>query len=340
MKTLTWNFLIFVLLITQLVSCKQNPQDVINGYYNKGEFNGSVLIVKDGQIVCDTALGFRNFEKKLKADKNTSFYIASLSKPFTAAAIIMLEQEGLLKFDDKASRFIKLPEYAKNITIRQLLHHTSGIRDYENLFSKKGLTNQEVMNWLSDLKNLDFTPDSEFKYSNSGYIILSRIIEKVSGKSYSTYINEQIITPLKMSNTYVYEPGTVIQNKASGYNKQKQPDGYSILTTGDGGIYSTPEDLYKFDQALRNYSLINKENTNMMYSPFPLSNGKISDYGFAWFIENKNGGKSAMHTGGLNGFKALFWRDLKHNSCIIALTNQGDAFPLGNFLYDIKKTIR
>ncbi|QBJ85676.1 class A beta-lactamase-related serine hydrolase [Chryseobacterium gleum] len=340
MKTLTWNFFIVVLLITKLVSCKQNPQDVINGYYNKGEFNGSVLIVKNGQIVCDTALGFRNFEKKLKADKNTSFYIASLSKPFTAAAIIMLEQKGLLKFDDKASQFIKLPEYAKNITVRQLLHHTSGIRDYENLFSKKGLTNQQVMNWLFDLKNLEFIPDSEFKYSNSGYIILSQIIEKFSGKSYSTFINEQIITPLKMGNTYVYEPGTVIQNRAAGYNKQKQPDDYSILTTGDGGIYSTPEDLYKFDRALRNYSLINKENTIMMYSPFQLSNAKISDYGFAWFLENKNGGKSAMHTGGLNGFKALFWRDLKHNSCIIALTNQGDTFPLGNFLYDIKKTIQ
>lgn len=340
MKTLIWNILTAVSLIVQLVSCKQHPQDVVNKYYSQGEFNGSVLIVKNGQMVCDTTLGFRNIEKGLKADKNTSFYIASLSKSFTAIAILISEQKGLLKLDDKASMFVNLPEYAENVTVRQLLHHTSGIRDYENLFSKKGLTNQDVINWLFNLKNLDFIPDSQFKYSNSGYIILAQIIEKVSGKSYPDFIREQIITPLKMNNTYVYESNTVIQNRASGYNKQKKPDDYSILTTGDGGIYSTPEDLYKFDQALRNYTLINKENTIMMYSPFQLTSGQISNYGFAWFLENESGEKSVMHTGGLNGFKALFWRDLKNNSCIIALTNQGDAFPLGNFLHDIKKTIQ
>ncbi|PWN60991.1 serine hydrolase domain-containing protein [Chryseobacterium viscerum] len=339
MKTLIWNIVFGIFLILQLTSCKQNAQHVVDEYYNKGEFNGSVLIVKNGKIVCDTALGFRTLEKGLKTDKNTSFYIASLSKPFTAAAIMILQQQGLLKFDDKASQFIELPEYAKNISIRQLLHHTSGISDYENLFSKKGLTNQEVIDWLFSLKKLDFIPDSQFKYSNSGYIILSQIIEKVSGKSYKDFLNEHIFTPLKMTHTYVYESSTVIQNKALGYNKQKKPDDYSILTTGDGGLYSTPEDLYTFDQALRNHTLINKENTAVMYTPSQLSNGQVSNYGFAWFIENKNGEKTAMHTGGLNGFKALFWRDLQHNTCIIVLTNQGDAFALDNFLHDIKKTL-
>lgn len=340
MKTLIWHALVGIFLILSLTSCKQHPQDVVNEYYKKGEFNGSVLIVKDGRMVCDTVLGFRNIEKGLRSDKNTSFYIASLSKAFTAAAIIISEQKGLLKLDDKASQFIELPEYAKDITIRQLLHHTSGISDYESLFSKKGLTNTEVIAWLFSLKNLDFIPDSKFKYSNSGYIILSQIIEKVSGKSYGTLIHEQIITPLKMNNTYVYKSSTIIQNKASGYNQQKKPDDYSILTTGDGGIYSTPEDLYKFDQALRTYILISKENTALMYTPAKLAGGQISNYGFAWFIEDEKEGKTAMHTGGLNGFKALFWRDLQHNSCIIALTNQGEAFPLGNFLHDIKKTIQ
>ncbi len=339
MKTLLWNALIGISLVLQLTSCQQHPQDVVNEYYKKGNFSGSVMIVKNGRIVCDTALGFRHIEKGLPSDKNTSFYIASLSKPFTAAAMMTLEQKGLLKLDDKASQFIELPEYAKNISIRQLLHHTSGIRDYENLFSKKGLTNQEVIDWLFSLKHLDFIPDSEFKYSNSGYVILSQIIEKVSGKTYSVFINEHIIKPLQMNNTYVFESDTVIQNRALGYNEQKKPDDYSILTTGDGGIYSTPGDLYKFDQALRNYTLISKKNTALMYAPSKLSNGQLSNYGFAWFIEDKNGKKTAMHTGGLNGFKALFWRDLQHNSCIIALTNQGDAFPLGNFLNDIKKTI-
>ncbi|AZA76853.1 class A beta-lactamase-related serine hydrolase [Chryseobacterium sp. G0186] len=308
--------------------------------YSKGKLNGSVLIVKNGKIVCNTALGYRNIEKKIKADKNTSFYIASLRKSFTATAILMLRQKELLNLDDKASQYVKLPGYATNITIRQLLQHTSGIKDYESLFSKTGLTNLDVIHWLYAQKSLDFAPDSQFKYSNSGYIILSRIIENVSGKSYSTFMNQYIFGPLHMNNTYVYEPTTVIQNKALGYNQQQKSDDYSIFTTGDGGIYSTPEDLYQFDQALRNFTLINESNTASMYSPHKLSNGKLTNYGFAWFIDQKEGEKSVSHTGGLNGFRAVFWRDLQHNSCIIALTNQGDAFPLADFLNDTKKAIQ
>ncbi|WP_262696619.1 serine hydrolase domain-containing protein [Chryseobacterium sp. G0186] len=285
-------------------------------------------------------MGYRNIEKKIKADKNTSFYIASLRKSFTATAILMLRQKELLNLDDKASQYVKLPGYATNITIRQLLQHTSGIKDYESLFSKTGLTNLDVIHWLYAQKSLDFAPDSQFKYSNSGYIILSRIIENVSGKSYSTFMNQYIFGPLHMNNTYVYEPTTVIQNKALGYNQQQKSDDYSIFTTGDGGIYSTPEDLYQFDQALRNFTLINESNTASMYSPHKLSNGKLTNYGFAWFIDQKEGEKSVSHTGGLNGFRAVFWRDLQHNSCIIALTNQGDAFPLADFLNDTKKAIQ
>lgn len=340
MKSSILIFLIGISIILPLESCQQNPQNVVDKYYNKWELNGSVLIAKNGKIVCDTALGYRNIEKKIKADKNTSFYIASLSKSFTATAILMLRQKGLLRLDDKASQYVKLPEYATNITIRQLLQHTSGIKDYESLFSKTGLTNQDVIHWLYAQKNLDFAPDSQFKYSNSGYIILSQIIENVSGKSYTTFMNQHIFGPLNMKNTYVYEPTIVIQNKALGYNQQKKLDDYSILTTGDGGIYSTPEDLYKFDQALRNFRLLNESSTASMYSPHKLSNGELSNYGFAWFIDQKNGEKSVSHTGGLNGFRAVFWRDLQHNSCVITLTNQGDAFPPANFLNDIKKTIQ
>lgn len=341
MKISIFNILTAILLILQLASCsKQDPQNIVREYYNEGKLNGSVLVVSNSKIICDTAVGFRNIEKGLKVDKNTSFYIASLSKSFTATAIMILQQKGLLKIDDKASRYIKLPEYAGNVSIRQLLNHTSGISDYEALFSKKGLTNQEVIRWLFSLEKLDFIPESQFKYSNSGYIILSSIIEKVSGKTYKNFMNENIFIPLKMSNTYVYDQSTVIHNKALGYNEKKEPDDYSILTTGDGGLYSTPEDLYKFDQALRNFTLINKSNTALMYTLPKLSTGELSNYGFAWLIEHRNGEKTAVHTGGLNGFRAVFWRDLQHNSCIIALTNQGDAFALDDFLHEMKKTIQ
>ncbi|REC50146.1 serine hydrolase domain-containing protein [Chryseobacterium pennipullorum] len=340
MKALILHTVLRISLILLVTSCTKYPKDVVDDYYRKGAFNGSVIVVKEGKIVCDTALGFSSMEKNLKSDKNTSFYIASLSKSFTATAIMMLQQKGLLDYDDKASRYVELPDYAKNITIRQLLHHTSGIRDYEDLFEKKGLTNQDVIQWLFSLRNLEFPSDSQFKYSNSGYIILSQLIEKVSGVSYRTFIHREIIQPLKMGHTYVYEASTAIPNRALGYDRKKKPDDYSILTTGDGGIYSTPEDLYTFDQALRNFTLVNKDNTARMYAPSKLTNGSVSNYGFAWFVEDKHGKKTAVHTGGLSGFRALFWRDLQHNSCIIALTNQGDAFPHDHFLNDMKKTIQ
>lgn len=339
MKSSLFTVLLSLFLILQLSFCKKSPSEVVSKYYHKGEFNGSVLVLKDGKAVCDTALGLSNIEKNIKLDKTTPFYIASLSKPFTAVSIMLLQQKGLLHYDDKASKYIDLPVYAQNVTIRQLLTHTSGIKDYELIIHKKGLTNQEVLKWLSGINKLQFPSGSTFEYSNSGFVILSLIIEKISQQSYGTFLNEHIFIPLGMKNTWVYESSSAHKNRARGYNNEKQPDDYSILTTGDGGIYSTPGDLYRFDQALRNFRLINKSNTDLMYTPATLSDGKASSYGFGWFIDESEDGKSVSHTGGLSGFRAIFWRDLKHNNCIIALTNQGDAFPVGDFLKDMKTTL-
>ncbi|MDH6254081.1 CubicO group peptidase (beta-lactamase class C family) [Chryseobacterium sp. H1D6B] len=322
-----------------LYSCAKKPEEIIKEYYKTGKFNGTVLIMKNNRIIYDEALGFSNFQTQEELTITTPFYIASLSKPFTAAGIIILQQKGLLAYDDKASKYLpELPDYAGNITIKQLLNHTSGIPDYESvLMGKKGLTNQDILYWLQHQKKLKFSPGDRFEYSNSGYIILSLIIEKVSGKSYSQFINENIFIPLNMAHTKVCdESRPFIENKAVGFNEHKQLDDYSILTTGDGGIYSTAEDLYKFDRALRSFSIINRENEVLLYTPPTLADGQQSVYGFGWFID----GKTASHTGGLNGFRALFWRDLQNNTTIIALTNQGNAFPLNNFLNDIKKSLK
>ncbi|MBK1896976.1 serine hydrolase domain-containing protein [Chryseobacterium paridis] len=325
-----------------LPSCGKTPEDIITQYHKKGKLNGSILVMQNNQIIYDSVVGYADFSHKRILTKNTPLYIASLSKPFTATAIILLQQKGQLSYDDKASTYLpELPDYAKNISIRHLLSHTSGIRDYENILSgKKGLTNQDVLHWLQEQKGLQFPSGSKFQYSNSGYIILSSIIEKISGESYKSFLEKNIFIPLKMNNTEVYDGSTPTnKNRALGYDSEKKPDDYSILTTGDGGIYSTPEDLYKFDQALRQFSLINKDNTDQMYTPFTLSNGKLSNYGFGWFIDFSGEGKVVSHTGGLDGFRALFWRDIKNNETIITLTNQGDAFPLQNFLDDMRESI-
>ncbi|WEK69869.1 MAG: serine hydrolase [Candidatus Chryseobacterium colombiense] len=319
----------------------QTPDEVIDNYYRKGKFNGSILIAQNDQIVVDTVFGYRDLHQKAVLKKETPFYIASLSKSFTAVAIFQLVEKGLLSLDDDAVKFVDdIPAYARHINIKQLLNHTSGIRDYENRLTKKGLTNSEVIHWLQSQSGLDFKSGTKFQYSNSGYIILSLIIEKISGMSYAQFLKENIFNPLQMHHTTVFESNTVIPDKAIGYNKDKKLDDYSILTTGDGGIYATAEDLYKLDRALRTYQLLSEESTKLLYQTPILEDGTHSQYGSGWFIEESDSSMIARHTGGLAGFRSLFWRDLKNGNTIITLTNQGDAFPVFDFLNDIKKTLK
>ena len=333
-----------ILLSLLFFSCgkKKDTIGIITEYYKKGDFNGAVLIAKNDTIICDTILGYSDFRAKKTFKKETPFYIASLSKPITAIGIMLLEQKKLLTYNEKASRYLSdLPGYAQNITIRQLLTHTSGIKDYEApLSGSRGLTNQDILKWLYKQDGLKFASGSQFEYSNSGYIILSLIIEHISGKSYGTFFKDNVFVPLSMKHTTVYDETTpLIPDKAIGFTKEKQLDDYSLCTTGDGGIYATVEDLYKLDRALKNNLLLNRNNVKLMYQPPGLSNGKDSEYGMGWFIEHSGENYIAQHTGGLNGFRSLIWRDLKNDETIIALTNQGDAFPLHNFLNDIKGSL-
>lgn len=330
-----------ILLVLLLSSCRQSEKAVVSEYHQKGKLNGAVLLVKNNVIICDTILGYSDFDRKIHFQKQTPFYIASLVKPITAIGIMLLQQKDLLNYNDSAVKYTQeLPEYAKNVTIKQLLTHTSGIKDYEGILEDKNLTNEKVLNWLKTQPTLNFTPGSKYEYSNSGYIILAKIIETVSGKSLDLFFKENIFQPLKMEHSFVFnETAVPIIAKAIGFNKDKHLDDYKQLTTGDGGIYATVEDLYKLDKALREGVLINKANTELMYQQPKLSNGNSSEYGFGWFI-SKSPERIAMHTGGLNGFRSLFWRDLKNDITLIVLTNQGDAFPVDEFLNEMKEAMK
>lgn len=329
-----------IVFLFLLSSCRQSEKDVVAIYHQKGKLNGAVLIAKNNVIVCDTILGYSDFHRKIPFQKQTPFYIASLAKPITAIGIMLLQQKKKLNYNDSAGKYIpELPEYAKNVTIQQLLTHTSGIKDYEGVLEDEILTNKQVLNWLKTQSTLNFIPGSKYEYSNSGYIILAKIIETTSGKSLDLFLKENIFQPLKMEKTFVFNETVQIEHKAIGFNSEKHLDDYKQLTTGDGGIYSTVEDLYKLDKALRTGELINKSNTELMYQQPILNNGNSSEYGFGWFV-SKSPEKIAMHTGGLNGFRTLFWRDLKNDITLIVLTNQGDAFPVNNFLDEMKESMK
>lgn len=336
--------LILAIIFFLLMGCQtkiDTPAKVINHYYQEGKFNGSLLIAQNNQVVMDTALGYGNLDNKVVLTKETPFYIASLSKPITAITIALMAEKGLLSLDDHAAKFVdSLPAYAHNITLKQLLNHTSGIKDYENIFTKKGLTNKDVIHWLHSQDGLAFEPGAKFEYSNSGYIILALIIENVAQTSYARFLKENIFDPLGMQHTTVYESNTIITNKATGYDHNKEVDDYSILTTGDGGIYSTTGDLYKLDQALKANQLLSAKSIHLLYLTPVLQDGAPSKYGLGWFVEKTGDVLIAQHTGGLAGFRSLFWSDLSNGNTIIALTNQGDAFPLSDFLDDLTKTLK
>ena len=338
--------LLNVSLCFLLISCgerKKSVADVVTKYYKEGNFNGSVLIAENGHEIYDTSLGYSDFRHKTALNEHSAFYIASLSKPFTAIGIMLLQQKGLIHYNDLAATYVKgMPAYARNITIQQLLTHTSGIRDYEGILdNRKRLRNQDIIKWLNEEKQLQFIPGSRYTYSNSGYIILSLVIESISGQSYAQFFQENVFAPLGMLHTKVFdEMEPLIENRVIGFNKRKEQDDYNLLTTGDGGIYSTVGDLYVLDRALRLGLLLSKENTKLMYEPPVLLNGEKSKYGFGWFIDRDNNARIAQHTGGLNGFRSLFWRDLDNGLTIIALTNQGAGFAPDDFRNDVVSCLR
>lgn len=320
-----------VFLFTSYSTCfTQSKESQIDSLmlmlYNRGQFNGSVLVAEHGKVIYKNGFGKANIKESLDFTPGTPTYLASLTKQFTAMAIMMLAENGKLSYDDKLSKYYpEFPSYADKITIRNLLNHTSGISDYFGLgIVHPGLRNDEVLKGLVKVDTLDFQPGEKFEYSNSGYVLLGMIIEKVSGLLFNIFLKRNIFDPLKMDNTVVLDTSNPeIKNKALGYDIFGNDYGNDILTMGDGGIYSTVEDLFKWDQALYTEILVKQSTLNEAFKPALLNDGSISNYGFGWGIIEYNGKKIVTHAGELNGFNTIILRQLTDHNTILFLTNIG-----------------
>jgi len=336
--------IILFLILSQLISCKtQNvKKDSISDYqkidnfiqynYQNNLFNGSVLVVKNDSVIYKKTLGFENPTTKKALDKNSKFYIASVSKPFTALAILQLEEKGLLKLDNKLSTyFSEFPKYAEDVTITNLLNHTSGIVNHYDIgMQKKGMTNQNVLDEIIK-HELQFNPGEKFSYSNSGYILLAMLIERVTKQSFSNYMQENIFKPLKMNNTLVgTKENMPIKNRVQGTTKYGDTKNNIFYNTGSTGIYTTAEDLYLFEKGLYNTNIIQKKSLEKAYQFTHLLSGKKSDYGLGWHvIENKDKSiTKAFHTGGGFGFNSFFFRDIKNKHTVIVMSTNRGAFNL------------
>lgn len=317
---------------SDVVTSNTKVDSLMQHMYKNGMFNGTVLVTENGEITYKNAFGLADREENRELTTTSRFYLASVSKQFTCMGIMILKEKGLLSYDDTLHKYFpEFPDFAKNITIRHMMNHTSGIPDHYRLNAyKKGLTNNDVLEVLLNHGKLDFQPGERYSYSNGGYVLLSMIAAKASGQPFSTFMKEHIFDKLEMNNTLVFdESDPQIENRAKGYNALNSLDDYEIFTTGAGGMYSNVNDLYTWDQALYTEKLVSFETMIEAFSPAELNNGETSPYGFGWGI-NRDGEKLIVnHSGGMNGYRTFIRRYVDDKKSYILLSNNGDAIEMG-----------
>ena len=331
--------LLTFLLISSCGEIKKSVEiDRIFSDWNNPNTPGCALgIIKDGKLVYARGYGIANLEYEIPITENSVFRIASNSKQFTAACIVLLVEQAKISLDDKLSYYYpEFPDYATKITIRHLLNHTSGIRDYLALAQLKGLDHNDyyedfdVMEWLINQNDLNFIPGDEYLYSNSGYWLLGQIVNKVSGTDMAEFAKSELFDPLGMGNTHFHNDHTkIVENRASGYVPDKN-GGYQISMTnlnmiGDGGIFTTINDMKKWDDAYYDYSILSEEFWSMMTQKGILNNGDTLSYASGLRIETYKGQKTIVHGGGFVGFRSSFVRFPEQKFSVVIFSNRRDA---------------
>jgi CubicO group peptidase (beta-lactamase class C family) len=313
---------------------KSEELDRMFRFYNQhGMFNGAVLAAERGEVIYEKAFGFADFDKKTRLTGSSVFSIGSITKTFTAAAVMILKERGALNYSDPIAKYIpRFPPYVNDITVHHLLTQTSGLIDYLSrglgLLGKfPDVTDSLVLENLASQPSLQFIPGEEFRYSNSNYVLLAQIIEKTANKSYGDFIKENILIPLQMNRTFVYEGSEqTLERSVKSYVNYWEEDreNYRLKTKGDGNIYSTPGDLFKFAQGLFSRRLVGKETLEEAFENPAFkyrSEKKKSKYGYGWEIINGLTGKIAYHRGKIAGFSCQLWHNLETDSTLIVLCN-------------------
>lgn len=320
----------------------------VDNYSKKNEFSGTILIKKDDEVLLNKGYGTADYNKHLPNKPQTIFQIASLTKQFTAAAILMLQEQELLDVNDTLDKYI--PDYPNGeyITIYNLLTHTSGIPEYldyvDSIDAEVHNPNYAPEELIELFKNepFNFNTGTSFEYSNSNYMLLGYIIEKVSNMSYEDFIQTNIILPLNLNSTGFLSHETAQKNKSTGYyfiNKYSNehaeaPKTEGLMSYAAGEIYSTSQDLQKWEDALFSEKVITKESLNQMFTPY------LNNYGYGWFIyENADGDKVAYHSGNLPGYTSFVEKNLNKNYLIIILCNENIDETVDNISTELSEIL-
>ena len=307
----------------------------LDDYYRKqvrAGFNGSVLIANKGKVIYERYFGFSNKEQKIPLTANSSCQLASVSKTFTGAAILYLYDHKYLDLNETVQHYIHEFPYP-NITIKMLLDHRSGLPDYTHwvpLYNKNNaapITNAAMLALMVQHKPaVESRPNSRFKYCNTNFAILAMVIERVTEMNYSYFMSKYIFQPLGMAHTFVYNPAAGLPAEAAisyKFNWRREPDMFADGIYGDKGIYSTPEDMYRWDQSFYQNKLLSNETIELAYGPCSFEKPGIKNYGLGWrMLCYANGNKVIYHNGWWHGNNTSFYRFIKDNMTIIVLGNK------------------
>jgi len=318
----------------------------------------AVLVRRDAKTILEKGHGLRDLRSRLPINAQTNFRLASCSKQFTAMAVMLLVHDGRLRYDQRLTDiFPGFPTYANAITVRNLLNHTSGLPDYEELMEKSlpgewtdmhQIQDNEVLNLLESEQHGRFTPGTHWAYSNSGYVVLGLIVAKISGASFPDFLQNRIFKPLKMDHSIAYVKGVNhVANRSFGHSVEggkviETDQSSTSATLGDGGIYSNLADLARWDDALAHHKLLSKAEMQEAFRPLRMPDGSLPnwdngpgdtdplggkpvEYGFGWFLGSYRGHQRTWHYGETVGFRSAIQRFTADHLTVVVLSNRSDV---------------
>jgi CubicO group peptidase (beta-lactamase class C family) len=334
---------------------------IFSALIQPGDPGAAVLVKKEGKILFEAGYGVRDSRSGAKIDPQTNFRLASVTKQFTAMAVMLLVHDGKLHYDDHLnSIFPDFPPYGRDITIRNLLNHTSGLPDYEDLMTvqakngglswsiERQIQDDQVLALLEAQSAGKFAPGTRWEYSNSGYVLLGVIVAKVSGMPYRDFLRRRIFVPLRMTNTLVFQKGiNTVPRRAFGHSREtgrlvETDQSPTSATLGDGGVYSNLVDMGKWDEGLAKHTLLSEAEMQPALIPMKLADGsqpqwprepasgnsgKPLSYGFGWFLDPYQGHTRNYHDGGTQGFRTTIQRFVDDRFTIVVLSNRTDLDP-------------
>jgi CubicO group peptidase (beta-lactamase class C family) len=332
--------LVFLTVSTVYGDSRNDQVDALFGKFDRPDSPGCALgVIENGQFTYKRGYGMANLEYAIPISSETVFRTGSVSKQFTAMSVLLADHAGKLSLDDDVREHIpELADYGHKVTIRHLIHHTSGIRDYLVLMAVAGkrdedyYTDEEVIEKLARLENLNFPPGDEYLYSNAGYFLLSQVILRATGKTLAEWADEVMFKPLGMENTHFHDdPRMIVENRASGYRPRKdggfEIDMTSLEMVGDGGVFTSIDDLIKWDRNFDSATLGGESVMQQMLTPGKLNGGIAQDYASGLRVSRYRGLNIVEHGGAFVGFRAGMLRFPDQNFSAYCLCNSSDVDP-------------